>query len=85
MIRTFLHAQGTRIRVRRGRYPLDPRLVGRTGLILETDEYRPQRYGVVLDDESEQREFNEDELEPLTVPVPSEQAGEPEDGADRRS
>ncbi len=85
MIRTFRHAQGTRVRVRRGQYPLDPGLVGRTGLILETDEYRPQRYGVVLDDETEQREFNEDELEPLTEPVPAERAGDPEGGADRRS
>jgi hypothetical protein len=65
MIRTPVHPQGTRVRVRRGRYPLDPRLIGKTGLIVETDDYRPQRYGVVLDEESEQREFDEDELEPL--------------------
>jgi hypothetical protein len=65
MIRTPVYPQGTRVRVRRGRYPLDPRLIGKTGLIVETDEYRPQRYGVVLDEESEQREFDEDELEPL--------------------
>jgi hypothetical protein len=65
MIRTPVYTQGTRVRVRRGRYPLDPRLIGKTGLIVETDDYRPQRYGVVLDEESEQREFDEDELEPL--------------------
>ena len=65
MIRTPVYAQGTRVRVRRGRYPIDPRHVGRTGLIVATDDYRPQRYGVVLDEESERREFNEDELEAL--------------------
>ena len=67
MIRTYLYLQGTRVRVRRGAYPLDPGLVGRTGLVVETDDYRPQRYGVVLDEETEQREFHEDELEPLTA------------------
>jgi hypothetical protein len=66
MIRTCLHPQGTRVRVRRGRYPLDSALVGRTGLVVETDDYRPQRYGVVLDEETDQREFHEDELEPIT-------------------
>ena len=65
MIRISRIAQGTRVRVRRGRYPLDPRLIGRTGLVVETDDYRPERYGVVLDEETDQREFNEDELEPL--------------------
>jgi hypothetical protein len=65
VIRTPLYVQGTRVRVRRGRYPIDPQLIGRTGLIVETDDYRPQRFGVVLDEESDQREFNEDELEAL--------------------
>jgi hypothetical protein len=63
MIRTYRFAQGTRVRVRRGRFPMDPELIGRTGLIVATDDYRPQRYGVVLDEEDESREFNEDELE----------------------
>jgi hypothetical protein len=65
MIRTSVYAQGTRVRVRRGSYPIDPRLVGKTGLIVQTDDYRPGRYGVVLDEETEQREFNEDEIAPL--------------------
>ena len=65
MIRTPVYPQGTRVRVRRAAYPLDPRLIGKTGLIVETDDYRPQRYGVVLDGESAQREFDQDELEPL--------------------
>jgi hypothetical protein len=65
MIRTYRFPQGTRVRVRRGRWPMDPALIARTGLIVETDDYRPQRYGVVLDEEDEVREFAEDELEPL--------------------
>ena len=65
MIRTSRFAQGTRIRVRRGHFPMDPQLIGRTGLIVETDDYRPQRYGVVLDEEVEVRELNEDEIEPV--------------------
>lgn len=64
MIRTYRFAQGTRIRVKRGRFPIDAGLVGRTGLIVQTDDYRPRRYGVVLDEEDVQREFDEDELEP---------------------
>jgi hypothetical protein len=63
MIRTNRFAQGTRIRIRRGRYPMDPPLIGRTGLIVETDDYRPERYGVVLDEEDEVRDFNEDEID----------------------
>jgi hypothetical protein len=67
MIRTAVYAQGARVRVRRGRFPIDPRVLGKTGLIVQVDDYRPGRYGIVLDDETEQREFNEDELEPLAL------------------
>lgn len=64
MIRTYRFAQGSRVRVKRGRFPIDAGLIGRTGLIVQTDDYRPRRYGVVLDDEDVQREFDEDEMEP---------------------
>jgi hypothetical protein len=70
MIKTYRFSQGTRVNVRRGRWPMDPALIGRTGLIVETDDYRPQRYGVVLDEEDEVREFAEDELEPLDAGPP---------------
>ncbi len=62
-LRTFIHPQGTRVRVRRGRFPIDPALVGREGLVVFLDDYRPGRYGVVLDGEEERRDFAEDELE----------------------
>lgn len=58
-----VHPQGTRIRVRRGRLPMNPALLGRTGTVVELSDYRPGRYGVVLDGEDEVREFKEDELD----------------------
>lgn len=63
-MRSFLYPRGTRIRVERGRYPLDPDLVGRTGVVYDTSPYRPGKYEVVLDGESGVREFAEEELAP---------------------
>ncbi|MBT8338276.1 MAG: hypothetical protein KJO11_16935 [Gemmatimonadetes bacterium] len=57
-----IHPEGTRIEIRRGRMPLDSALVGRTGTVVELSDYRPGRYGVVLDGEEQIREFREDEL-----------------------
>lgn len=76
MIHAPIHSQGTRIRVKRGRFPMDADLLGRTGVVVEIDDHRPGRYGVVLDGEEQVREFVEDELEPL------EEAGEMEERAD---
>lgn len=64
-MRTFLYTQGTRVRVRPGPFPIDPGSVGREGVVVEIDEYRPGRYGVTLDGETEIRDFAEEELEPL--------------------
>ncbi|HSM05254.1 MAG TPA: hypothetical protein VK858_11615 [Longimicrobiales bacterium] len=62
-----LHAavfpEGTRVRVRAGRLPMVPELPGRVGTVVGTDEYRPRHYAVLLDGESEAREFAQDELE----------------------
>ena len=76
MIHAPIYPQGSRVRVRRGRFPMDAGLVGRTGLVVEIDDHRPGRYGVVLDGEDGIREFAEDELELL------ESAGEVEERAD---
>lgn len=65
-MKTFLYEPGMRVRVKRGSFPLDPAVLERTGLIVEIDDYRPSRYGVSLDGESEIRDFAEEELEPLT-------------------
>lgn len=63
---TFRYTPGTRVRVRRGPFPMDSGVEGRTGLVVETDEYRPRRYGVQLDKETWIRDLHEDELVPLT-------------------
>lgn len=55
---------------------MDPDLVDRSGLVVRVDDYRPGRYGVVLDGEDEVRDFAEDELELL------EAAGELEERTD---
>jgi hypothetical protein len=63
-MRAFLFPDGTRVRVKRGAFPMDPDLIGRTGVVVEVDDYRPRRYGVVLDGETGVRDLHEDELEP---------------------
>ena len=62
-LRTFLYPMGTRVRVKRGGFPIDPGLIAREGLVVFLDDYRPGRYGVVLDGERDRRDFAEDELE----------------------
>lgn len=75
-MKTSRFAQGTRVRVQRGPFPLDPGLLGRTGLVLGTSDYAPGRYGVQLDGEARAREFREEELTPLTAePMPADRAG----------
>jgi len=58
----FIHLPGTRVHVRRGRNPIDAGMLGRTGLVVHVDDYRPGYYGVTLNGESEIRVFAEDEL-----------------------
>ncbi|MDT8341701.1 MAG: hypothetical protein RQ751_09340 [Longimicrobiales bacterium] len=62
-IRAPLHPQGTRVRVRPGRLPLDARAVGRIGTVVATDVYRPGHCGVLLDGDTVPRDFAEAELE----------------------
>jgi len=64
-MRTFVYPQGTRVRVKRGQFPIQASLVGQEGLVVFLDDYRPGRYGVVLDGESERRDFGEDELQAI--------------------
>lgn len=64
-LKTFIYPPGTRVRLRRGEFPMDPSLIGRTGLVVGVDDYRPMHYGVMLDGESVLRDFLENELEPL--------------------
>lgn len=63
----FIHPPGTRVRVRRGSHPIEAAVLGRTGLVVHVDDYRPGYYGVTLDGESDIRVFAEDELDPVAV------------------
>ncbi|MBI4544310.1 MAG: hypothetical protein HY703_03860 [Gemmatimonadetes bacterium] len=68
---------GTRVRIRPGPFPLDPAALGRTGVLVDSSEYRPHSYGVVLDGETEARYFTRAELEtlqPWTLPAEREAA-----------
>lgn len=64
-LRAPVHPQGARVRVRRGRFPMNPHLIGRVGMVVELDDYQPGKYGVVLDGEERVHELAEDELERL--------------------
>ena len=75
-MQTFRYAEGTRVEIRRGSFPMNADLVGRKGLVVELDEYRQGRYGVQLDGEERVRDFAEDELVPLTdEPKPESDRG----------
>ncbi|NLG61749.1 MAG: hypothetical protein GX539_05845, partial [Candidatus Cloacimonetes bacterium] len=60
---------GTRVKIKHGGRPLDGSLIGRTGIVVEASDYRPDRLGVVLDGESQPRWFAPGELE-VTEAVP---------------
>jgi hypothetical protein len=69
--------EGTRVRIRRGRLPLDPAVIGRSGIVADASEYHAYRYGVLLDGTQEQRYFAPDELEvmqQLELPAEREEA-----------
>lgn len=55
--------EGTRVRIRRGGYPVDPSLVGQTGTVVDSSVYHPHSYAVMLDGERRQRVFAPAELE----------------------
>lgn len=61
--------EGSRVRVRRGFLPLDPTAIGRTGTVVEANEYAAHRYGVLLDGEQETRYFAPAELEVIEQPA----------------
>jgi hypothetical protein len=56
---------GVRVRVRRASWPLEAGVEGREGRVTEASEYRPHRYGVLLDGEQGARYFRPEELEAL--------------------
>lgn len=60
---------GARVKVRRGRFPMDPALIGRTGLVVESSQYDAHRIAVTLDGEVETRAFAPGELEIVAAPA----------------
>lgn len=75
-MKAVLYPQGTRVRIRRGPFPMNPELLGRTGTVVRVSDHRPDSYGVILDHESRVREFDEKELETLDVAGEIEQRGD---------
>lgn len=69
---------GARVQIRRGRFPMDPRLIGRTGTVVENSQYTPHQVSVTLDGEAEIRVFNPGEVEvvegPAALPPDHEEA-----------
>lgn len=59
---------GTRVRLRRGRFPTDPGLVGREGVVVFNSQYAPNRVDVTLDGDAQIRTFPPEELERLSGP-----------------
>ena len=70
-----IRPQGTRVRIRRGRLPLDPAVEGKSGTVVHLLKGSGDRYGVQLDGEAGISVFTEDELEAL---APENPAGGPE-------
>lgn len=60
---------GTRVQVRRGTFPLEGGMDGRTGHVTEASEYGPHRYGVTLDGEGGVRHFRPEELVAIEAPA----------------
>lgn len=74
-IPTSVLPEGTRVEIVRGTLPQDPALVGRTGVVVISTEYRNNAAGIVLDGESAIRYFTPSELEVTeAVPLPAERA-----------
>jgi hypothetical protein len=72
-IRIAILPEGTRVRIRRRVLPQDPALLGRTGTVVVSTEYRDNALGVVLDGEQAPRWFTPGELEVvMEVALPPE-------------
>ncbi len=60
---------GTRVKIRHGGRPLDGAVIGRSGIVVVSSDYRADRLGVVLDGETQPRMFSPGELD-VTNAVP---------------
>lgn len=68
--------RGTRVKIRRGRFPADPAAVGHEGLVVEHSPYSPHKIEVSLDGDPRIHTFAPDEVEIVTAPpaLPSDRA-----------
>ena len=60
---------GTRVRVKRGRFPTNADLVGREGLVVEHTQYFPHKITVSLDGDPALHTFPPDEIELVSAPA----------------
>lgn len=81
MVRIQRYPQGSRVRLRPGRFPIDPELVDRMGTIVHHERRSPEKYGVQLDGESGIRVFTEDELDVASAAGSLDERGEPRGGS----
>jgi hypothetical protein len=77
--------QGTRVRVRRGNYPISADLEGREGIVVSLHHTRGSRYSVQLSGEDGLRSFDESELEVVTARATLEEAGAHQGGGESDS
>jgi hypothetical protein len=61
--------EGTRVKIKQSVFPQDPTLIGRTGVVVAATEYQTEHIGVALDNSTEVRHFNPDELEVTAHPA----------------
>ena len=60
--------RGTRVQIRRGRFPPDPALVGQDGIVVEHSPYFPHKIEVSLDGDPAIHTFAPDEVEIVAAP-----------------
>ena len=60
---------GTRVRIKQSLFPQDPKLLGRTGTVVNTSEYHAHSVGVALDGGTDVRYFTPEELEVTGEPA----------------
>jgi hypothetical protein len=80
MVKISVFPQGTRIRVKRGRFPMAPELIGREGLVIRHNRIVRDQVGVQLDGEEQIRTFTDQELEPLSRELSVGDTGSPGPG-----
>lgn len=60
--------RGARVRIKRGRFPTNPAMVGREGVVVEHSQYFPHKISVSLDGDPKIETFAPDEVELVSAP-----------------